>query len=128
MSNRHRGITSLCHQKKRHRLTNNHATTDNNRFFARCLYACRSKKPHAACRGTWHKSGRIFESQFECQFRAGIDALQLYVSVLSLSYLHLSNRHTLSATYGQDMAQKDWLDERRDHVTEMVLVFCGAKS
>jgi TetR/AcrR family transcriptional regulator len=64
----------------------------------------------------------------ECQFRAGIDALQLYVSVLSLSYLHLSNRHTLSATYGQDMAQKDWLDERRDHVTEMVLVFCGAKS
>ena len=61
----------------------------------------------------------------ERQFRAGIDALQLYVSVLSLSYLHLSNRHTLSATYGQDMAQKEWLDERREHVTEMVLVFCS---
>lgn len=63
----------------------------------------------------------------ECGFRAGVDALQLYVSVLSLSYLHLSNRHTLSITYGRDMTDKAWLDERRRHVTDMVLSYCGAE-
>ena len=63
----------------------------------------------------------------ECGFRGGVDALQLYVSVLSLSYLHLSNRHTLSATYGQDMTEAAWLDERRRHVADMILSYCGAK-
>ena len=61
-------------------------------------------------------------------FRTGIDALQLYVSVLSLSYLHLSNRHTLSTTYGQDMTEAAWLDARREHVTDMILSFCHAKN
>lgn len=63
----------------------------------------------------------------DCGFRSGINALQLYVSVLSLSYLHLSNRHTLSITYGQDMTETDWLDERRRHVAEMILSYCGAE-
>ena len=61
-------------------------------------------------------------------FRTGIDALQLYISVLSLSYLHLSNRHTLSTTYGQDMTEASWLDARREHVTDMILSFCNAKN
>ncbi len=62
----------------------------------------------------------------ECGFREGVDALQLYVSVLSLSYLHLSNRHTLSITYDRDMTESAWLDERRQHVTDMVLAYCHA--
>ena len=62
----------------------------------------------------------------ECGFRPGVDALQLYVSVLSLSYLHLSNRYTLSITYDQDMTKPAWLDARRAHVAEMILSFCGA--
>lgn len=60
-------------------------------------------------------------------FRTDINALQLYVSVLSLSYVHLSNRHTLSVTYGQDMTEAAWLDARRKHVTDMVLSYCQAK-
>lgn len=63
----------------------------------------------------------------DCRFRTDVDALQLYVSVLSLSYLHLSNRHTLSVTYAQDMTEQAWLDERRHHVADMILSFCGAK-
>lgn len=63
----------------------------------------------------------------DCGFREGVDALQLYTSVLSLSYLHLSNRHTLSITYGRDMAEAAWLDARRDHVTQMILSYCSTK-
>ena len=55
--------------------------------------------------------------------RDGVDAFQLYVSILSLSYLHLSNRYTLSVTYGRDMAQVDWLEARRRHVSDMVLTY-----
>lgn len=64
----------------------------------------------------------------ECGFRRDVDALQLYVSVLSLSYLHLSNRHTLSATYGEDMTATRWLDDRRQHVSDMILSYCGAET
>jgi AcrR family transcriptional regulator len=63
----------------------------------------------------------------ECGFYPDIDALQLYLSVLSLSYLHLSNRHTLSITYGQDMTETAWLDARRSHVTDMILSYCGSR-
>lgn len=69
----------------------------------------------------------LVRGEKECGFRTGIDVLQLYVSVLSLSYLHLSNRHTLSITYGQDMTEPAWLDERRRHVTEMILSYCGVE-
>ena len=61
-------------------------------------------------------------------FNPNVDALQLYISVLSLSYLHLSNRYTLSATYGQDMTETAWLEARRAHVTEMIICYCGLRS
>ncbi len=62
----------------------------------------------------------------ERSLRGDIDAFQLYLSILSLSYLHLSNRYTLSVTYGRDMAESDWLDERRRHVCDMVLSYVRA--
>ncbi|MCR9140019.1 MAG: TetR family transcriptional regulator [Alphaproteobacteria bacterium] len=58
--------------------------------------------------------------------RSGIDAFQLYVSILSLSYLHLSNRHTLSITYGQDLSDPKWLEARRKHVRNMILSYVRA--
>ncbi len=70
----------------------------------------------------------LIRGQKECGFRADVDALQLYVSVLSMSYLHLSNKHTLSITYGLDMNDANWLDDRRQHVTDMILSYCGARS
>ncbi len=60
--------------------------------------------------------------------REGLDAFQLYISILSLSYLHLSNRYTLSATYGRDLADASWLDERRQHVTELILSYVRCPS
>jgi len=55
--------------------------------------------------------------------RKGIDAFQLYISILSLCYLHLSNRYTLSITYGRSLNDKQWLDDRRRHVTQMIIGF-----
>ena len=62
----------------------------------------------------------------EGQFRDGVDAVQLYVSILSLSYLHLSNRYTLSFTYETDLADPEWIARRRIHVIEMVLSYLSA--
>ena len=56
-------------------------------------------------------------------FKAGVDAVQLYISILSLSYLHLSNRFTLSVTYEQDLGDDEWLAARRLHVVEMVMAY-----
>ena len=56
-------------------------------------------------------------------FRRGVDPVQLYISILSLSYFHLSNRHTLSITYGRDLGDTKWLAERRQHVLDMVLAY-----
>lgn len=54
-------------------------------------------------------------------FRKGVDAFQLYISILSLSFFHLSNSSTLSIMYQRDVSDIDWISERRKHVIEMVL-------
>lgn len=53
-------------------------------------------------------------------FRAGIDALQLYVSIVALSAHHINASHTLSATFGVDIAGEEWRRARRQHVVEMI--------
>jgi TetR/AcrR family transcriptional regulator len=56
-------------------------------------------------------------------FRKRVDPVQLYVSILSLSYVHISNKHTLSVTFGQNLQDTKWLNARRKHVLEMILCF-----
>ena len=53
-------------------------------------------------------------------FRGGIDALQLYVSIVALSAHHINASHTLSATFGRDLSTEAWRQDRRQHVVEMV--------
>jgi AcrR family transcriptional regulator len=55
--------------------------------------------------------------------REDIDAFQLYISILSLSYVHLSNRYTLSVSYGCDIGDERWLEERKDHVRALILSY-----
>lgn len=59
-------------------------------------------------------------------FRLEADPIQLYVSILSLSYVHISNKHTLSITFDQDLTDQQWLAARRRHVCEMVIGFLKA--
>jgi AcrR family transcriptional regulator len=59
-------------------------------------------------------------------FHKRADPIQLYVSILSLSYVHISNKYTLSITFGRDLTDSKWLAARRKHVRDMVLEFLMA--
>ena len=55
------------------------------------------------------------------QFRRGVDAVQLYISIASLSYFYQSNRHTLSAVFARDLFAPKHRAERLKHMVELVL-------
>ncbi|HYH38226.1 MAG TPA: TetR/AcrR family transcriptional regulator [Azospirillum sp.] len=54
-------------------------------------------------------------------FRAGVDPVQLYISIAALAYFYLSNVHTLSAIFGRDLLADSAKSERLAHMTELVL-------
>jgi hypothetical protein len=54
-------------------------------------------------------------------FRAGVDPVQLYISIASLSYFYLSNRHTLSTIFGRELLAPRERAERVGHMTDLVL-------
>lgn len=54
-------------------------------------------------------------------FRAGVDPIQLYISIASLCYFYLSNSHTLSAVFGRDLRAPKAMAQRLSHMTELVL-------
>jgi hypothetical protein len=50
-----------------------------------------------------------------------VDAVQLYISIASLSYFYQSNRHTLSAVFARDLFAPRHRAERLKHMVELVL-------
>jgi AcrR family transcriptional regulator len=54
-------------------------------------------------------------------FRRGVDPVQLYISIAALGYFYLSNNHTLSTIFGQDLMQARALKQRLAHMTGLVL-------
>jgi AcrR family transcriptional regulator len=56
------------------------------------------------------------------RFRAGVDAVDLYITIASLCYFPISNAHTLRAVFGCPV-DDDWLERRREDAEEMVLRF-----
>lgn len=54
-------------------------------------------------------------------FRAGVDPVQLYISIASLSYFYLSNRYTLSTIFGRELLAARERAERLGHMTDLVL-------
>jgi TetR/AcrR family transcriptional regulator len=54
-------------------------------------------------------------------FVAGIDPLQLYISIVALSVHHIANEHTLSKAFQCNLAHADWLRSRRRHVRQLIL-------
>jgi len=54
-------------------------------------------------------------------FRAGVDALQLYISILALGHFYVANRHTLSTVFGAPLDTEAALAAREAHITEVVL-------
>ncbi|MDR7096631.1 TetR/AcrR family transcriptional regulator [Hydrogenophaga laconesensis] len=61
--------------------------------------------------------------QKQGQFRAGIDPVQLYITIAGCSYFYLSNIHTLSAGFNRDFKAPKQLTQRLAHITEVVSAF-----
>jgi AcrR family transcriptional regulator len=55
--------------------------------------------------------------------REGIDPLQLYVVMVSLSYFHLSNGHTLSVIFENDLYEPVWLSHHKALARDVVKRF-----
>lgn len=70
--------------------------------------------------------GGIVESGYkQRQFSIRPDPVQLYVSLVALSQLHILNRYTLSVIFDQDLSDATWLKARRAHVEDMILKYLG---
>lgn len=54
-------------------------------------------------------------------FRRGVDPMQLYITIASLGYFYLSNRHTLSAIFGRDLLAPKQRAARLAHMVDVVL-------
>ncbi len=65
----------------------------------------------------------LYRGESEGTFRSGIDPLQLYVTIVAQCQLHISNRYTLSVLFNQDLNDKEWLRERREHTVEIILAY-----
>lgn len=57
------------------------------------------------------------------QFRDGVDPLQLYMSLVGLTYYYVSNQHTLSLMFQRDLMKPAALDERLSHVNDVILAY-----
>ena len=54
-------------------------------------------------------------------FRRGVDPMQLYITIASLGYFYLSNRHTLSAIFGRELLASRQRSARLAHMMDVVL-------
>jgi TetR/AcrR family transcriptional regulator len=60
-------------------------------------------------------------------FREGIDAVQLYVTIVAQSQIHISNRYTLSILFDQNLGDEVWLAHRREHVQNVIMSYITAR-
>lgn len=56
-------------------------------------------------------------------FRAGIDPVDLHMSISALSFFNVSNRHTFSLIFKRDLESPAAVVARRDSIIEMVVRF-----
>lgn len=57
------------------------------------------------------------------QFRPDLDPMQIYVSLVALSQLHILNKYTLSVIFDKDISASGWLVERRSHVEDLLMAY-----
>ena len=68
-------------------------------------------------------SGLLDRGARQKMFRPGIDPVDLYISIASLGFFYMSNRHTLSTIFGRDLNAPARLAQRGEHIVEMVMTF-----
>lgn len=62
----------------------------------------------------------VRRGQADGSIRRQVDPLRLYVMMVALSYFHLSNVHTLSAIFDQDLRTKDWRAAQKRDARAMI--------
>lgn len=70
--------------------------------------------------------GILARGEAEGAFRAGIDPVELYISIASLCYFYYSNIHTLSAIFGRDLGAPEAIARRRAHLMAFVMAYLDA--
>ncbi|MFL4998961.1 MAG: TetR/AcrR family transcriptional regulator, partial [Xanthobacteraceae bacterium] len=54
-------------------------------------------------------------------FRAGLNPIELYITIAALSYFYLSNNWTLSVIFGRNLGADAALRRRKRHNIDMIL-------
>ena len=54
------------------------------------------------------------------ELRAGVDAMQLYISIAGLAYFYLSNNHTLAAIFGRELMTPAAQAARLEHMCGVI--------
>lgn len=54
-------------------------------------------------------------------FRSDVDPVDLYISISSLGYHYLANRHTFSAIFNRDFTAAEPLERRLKHIEDVIL-------
>lgn len=62
----------------------------------------------------------LARGQKEKIFHREMDAENLYISILGLCFIHVSNRYTLGSMFQRDFAAPDWLARRKAIVVDVV--------
>ena len=60
------------------------------------------------------------------EFRAGVDPVQLNITIAAIGYYYLTNRYTGSIVFERDLMAKDALEERLQFNTETILRLVAA--
>ena len=90
----------------------------------RAQYLAQSKTIHKLNVPAIDGLRRVLErGQAGGQFRAGIDPVDLHMSISALAVFHVSNRHTFSLIFQRDLDSPKALIARRDSIIEMVVRF-----
>lgn len=144
-----RGLSSLRHEEQKHSVTSGdpikglltlfdfifeHFATHqelvsllSNENLHRAVFLRRSRKVATMSSPTIKTIGQLLErARGKARGAAGIDALQLYVTMVALSYFHLSNAHTLSVIFRTDLLKPGWIRERHAHARALLAHYLRA--
>jgi TetR/AcrR family transcriptional regulator len=61
-------------------------------------------------------------------FRKDVETTQFYISIVALGYFFLSNRHTLGVVFDSDLFSDDILNQRLNHVQDIVIGYLSNTS
>ena len=66
-------------------------------------------------------NGLLTRGVAEGVFRRDADPVQVYISIASLGFFYLSNRHTLSVIFGRNLMRSEETDQWGEHIVRVIL-------